>query len=126
MRSHVARGETLHAGKEDDPRRRRSTTPSAPPGRRIGARTRGGPGAHRPALDVVRAKIRVPALRPGVVARPALVDRLRREAADVVGLVAPAGYGKTTLLAQWAAAEERPVAWLTLDLRDNDPAVFLV
>ena len=39
--------------------------------------------------------------------------------------MAPTGYGKTTLLAQWAAKDRRPFAWLTLDDRDNDPAVLL-
>ena len=43
----------------------------------------------------------------------------------MVSVCAPAGYGKTTLLAQWAAADERPFAWVSLDNRDNDPAVFL-
>jgi LuxR family maltose regulon positive regulatory protein len=74
---------------------------------------------------VLEAKLRPPALRQGVVGRPALVHRLRREPARVVSVVAPAGYGKSTLLAQWAAAETRPVAWLSLDNRDNDPAVLL-
>ena len=40
-------------------------------------------------------------------------------------MVAPAGYGKTVLVAQWAADEDRPVLWLTLDALDNDPSVFL-
>ena len=40
-------------------------------------------------------------------------------------MIAPPGYGKTTLLAQWTARERRPVAWLTLDDLDNDPAVLL-
>jgi LuxR family maltose regulon positive regulatory protein len=74
---------------------------------------------------VVEAKIRPPTLRQGLVARPALVNRLRREAPPVVSVVGPAGYGKTTLVAQWAAAEPRPVAWLTIDARDNDPVVLL-
>jgi LuxR family maltose regulon positive regulatory protein len=98
---------------------RRRTRPPAP---RKAAAGRAPP---RPALDVVQAKIRPPTLRQGLVARPALVNRLRREAAPVVSVVAPAGYGKTTLLAQWVAAESRPAAWLSLDARDNDPAVLL-
>lgn len=40
-------------------------------------------------------------------------------------LAAPAGYGKTTVLSEWDAAEERPFAWITLEDRDNDPARFL-
>ncbi len=43
----------------------------------------------------------------------------------LVSVMAPAGYGKTTLLAQWAAKDRRPFAWLTLDERDNDPTVLL-
>jgi LuxR family maltose regulon positive regulatory protein len=74
---------------------------------------------------VIRAKIEPPALRPGVVARTSLVGGLCRDRGGLVDVVAPAGYGKTTLLAQWAQAEARPVAWITVDLRDNDPIVFL-
>ena len=43
----------------------------------------------------------------------------------MVGLTAPAGYGKSTLLAQWAFAEDRPVAWVSLDRLDDDPAALL-
>jgi LuxR family maltose regulon positive regulatory protein len=39
--------------------------------------------------------------------------------------VAPSGYGKTTLLSQWAARDGRPFAWVSLDHRDNDPVVLL-
>jgi LuxR family maltose regulon positive regulatory protein len=42
-----------------------------------------------------------------------------------VSVVAPPGYGKTTLLAQWAARDERPFAWLGLDPHDADPLVLL-
>ena len=40
-------------------------------------------------------------------------------------MVAPAGYGKTTLLSQWAEHDDRAVAWVSLDERDNDPKVLL-
>jgi hypothetical protein len=43
----------------------------------------------------------------------------------VVGVTAPAGYGKSTLLVEWAAGEDRPVAWVALDRLDDDPAVVL-
>ena len=43
----------------------------------------------------------------------------------VVSIVAPPGYGKTTLLAQWATDGPRQAAWLTIDAFDNDPVVFL-
>ena len=48
-----------------------------------------------------------------------------RDGPRVVAITAPPGYGKTTLLAQWLAHEPRPVAWLTVDDLDNDPAVLL-
>jgi len=54
------------------------------------------------------------------------VNRLRAAGAfPRVVVVAPAGYGKTTLLAQWAARDARPFAWLSVDERDNDPIVLL-
>ena len=43
----------------------------------------------------------------------------------MVRVTAPAGYGKTTLLAQWAARDPRPFAWVSLDQRDDDPVSFL-
>ena len=43
----------------------------------------------------------------------------------MVGVTAPAGYGKSTLLAEWAVAEDRRVAWVSLDRFDDDPAVLL-
>ena len=62
------------------------------------------------------------------MARPRLSERLSRGAESALTLVsAPAGFGKTTLLAEWlavAAADGRSVAWLSLDQRDNDPALF--
>jgi LuxR family maltose regulon positive regulatory protein len=55
-----------------------------------------------------------------------VVNRLRAASeARVVHITAPAGYGKTTLLAQWAARDPRPFAWVSLDRRDNDPAALL-
>jgi LuxR family transcriptional regulator, maltose regulon positive regulatory protein len=57
------------------------------------------------------------------VERPALVQRLAQAHAKLVLVDAPAGYGKTTLVAQWrcGAADSRPFAWVTLDPDDNDP-----
>ena len=78
------------------------------------------------AFDCVDAKLRIPAPRPGSVTRTALVNRLRAaHTVPVVAVVAPAGYGKTTVLAQWADRDERPFGWVTLDERDNDPIVLL-
>jgi LuxR family transcriptional regulator, maltose regulon positive regulatory protein len=78
------------------------------------------------ALEPLVAKLTVPSVRPGIVPRPGLVNRLRVATVNhVVTLVAPAGYGKTTLLSQWAEREERAFAWVTMDEGDDDPVVLL-
>ncbi len=77
---------------------------------------------------LLETRLHVPRWRRGLVARPRLSERLSRGAEPALTLVsAPAGFGKTTLLAQWLAAapaEGRSVAGLSLDQRDNDPALF--
>ena len=74
---------------------------------------------------LLETKLHVPRWRRGLVARPRLSERLSRGAESALTLVsAPAGFGKTTLLAEWvavAAADGRSLAWLSLDQRDNDP-----
>ena len=75
--------------------------------------------------NIVEAKVRVPAAPPWAVSRTALVNRLRATSTSLVTLVAPAGYGKTTLAAQWVERERRPCAWLSVDDSDDDPAVLL-
>jgi LuxR family transcriptional regulator, maltose regulon positive regulatory protein len=80
------------------------------------------PGHRACDLDVVHGKLRAPAPRPGSVRRTALVNRLRAaRRMPLVSIVAPAGYGKTTTLAQWAARDERPCAWISVDRHDDDP-----
>jgi LuxR family maltose regulon positive regulatory protein len=60
------------------------------------------------------------------VCRAALVERLGRDDLHrVVSVAAPAGYGKTTLLSQWAARGGPAFAWVSVDDRDNDPKVLL-
>jgi LuxR family transcriptional regulator, maltose regulon positive regulatory protein len=77
-------------------------------------------------FDVIDSKVRVPALPEGTVSRVGLVNRLRTTTTvPIVLIAAPAGYGKTTLLAQWAARDDRSAAWVTLDDRDNDPLVLV-
>jgi LuxR family transcriptional regulator, maltose regulon positive regulatory protein len=77
-------------------------------------------------LELAEPKLHPPPTRPGLVARTGLVERLLdSEAVPIVCVVAPAGYGKTTLLAQWAQHTAHRVAWVSLDERDNDPAVLL-
>ena len=79
-----------------------------------------------PVFDVVAGKLRVPEVRPGSVCRASLIDRLAREVSrPIVSVVAPAGCGKTTLLAQWAQRSGQAVAWMSVDEQDNDPKVLL-
>jgi LuxR family maltose regulon positive regulatory protein len=94
-----------------DPTRRRLARPTLP----------------RTALPfpVFESKLAIPEPRPGAVSRVGLVNRLRTERSRLVTVTAAAGYGKTTLLAQWAARDERPFAWVSLDGRDRDPIVLL-
>jgi LuxR family transcriptional regulator, maltose regulon positive regulatory protein len=77
-------------------------------------------------LDLLASKVRRPPVRPGTVPRPCLIERLRRgDASPIVSVVAPPGYGKTTLLAQWAERNGQPFAWVSVDEADNDPKVLL-
>src|SRR5262249_799183 len=75
---------------------------------------------------VLRAQtLHVPRQQPGFVARPRLTGRLDEALAGRLILVcAPAGFGKTSLLADWARRGGRSAAWLSLDAGDNDPARF--
>ena len=84
------------------------------------------PQAAAPQGDALLAtKLHLPGPRPGLVPRPRLAGQLEAGLDQGMVLVcAPAGYGKTVLLADWALAGQRPVAWLSLDPGDNDPARF--
>jgi LuxR family maltose regulon positive regulatory protein len=91
-------------------------------------------------------KLHIPTLRPELVPRPRLVERLNQAlgsgtsqadgpsagwfARKLTLVSAPAGFGKTTLVCEWlhgrlAATPRLQVAWLSLDTGDNDPARFL-
>jgi LuxR family transcriptional regulator, maltose regulon positive regulatory protein len=76
---------------------------------------------------LAETKLHPPSVRrKGLVPRTELVARLQASrAVPLLSVVAPTGYGKTTLLAQWAAKDRRPFAWVTLDEDDNDPMVLL-
>jgi LuxR family maltose regulon positive regulatory protein len=78
-----------------------------------------------PSFEFLASKLRPPAVRTGVVARTALLDRLVGYSEPVISIVAPPGYGKSTLMAQWAERKGRRVAWVSVDRRDNDPVVLL-
>ena len=69
-------------------------------------------------------KPRRPFTRPGLVLRADLIDRLEKSTTPVVAVVAPAGFGKTSLLCQWADTSRRSLAWLTLDSIDDDPVIL--
>jgi LuxR family maltose regulon positive regulatory protein len=78
------------------------------------------------ATSLLNTKLYIPSIRPELVSRPRLIERLNAGLHRKLTLVsAPAGFGKTTLLSEWVAGCGRPVAWLSLDEGDNDPARFL-
>ena len=83
-------------------------------------------GAATSERDVLLAtKLNVPGLWPDLVPRPRLAQRLDEgRGRGLVLACAPAGYGKTVLLAEWVRRGRQPVAWLSLDAGDNDPARF--
>jgi LuxR family maltose regulon positive regulatory protein len=78
------------------------------------------------AFDLVVSKLHRPLVRPGTVRRSSLIECLARgDRYPIVSVAAPAGYGKTTLLSQWAERHGEPFAWVSLDEGDNDPKVLL-
>jgi LuxR family maltose regulon positive regulatory protein len=82
------------------------------------------PQPRRADLDVpIETKLHAPGVRKEWVERPQLVGSLDSAVARLVLVDAPAGFGKTTLVAQWrsSAQRSRPFAWLTLDRGDDDP-----
>ena len=75
---------------------------------------------------LLRTKLHVPPLRPKLVSRPRLMERLSAGLhRNLILVSAPAGFGKTTLLSEWVAGTDRRVAWLSLDPGDNDLTRFL-
>ena len=81
-----------------------------------------------PPYPILQTKLYVPPIRPELVSRPRLIERLNAglSASHRLTLVsAPAGFGKTTLVSEWVAACERPVAWLSLEEADGDLTRFL-
>ncbi len=75
---------------------------------------------------ILATKLYIPRLRPHVVSRPRLIERLNEGLQrNLILISAPAGFGKTTLVSEWVALIERPAAWLSLDAGENDPTRFL-
>ena len=82
--------------------------------------------ADGPGFDLIAPKLHPPMIRSGSVRRSALIERLTRDdSRPIVSVVAPAGYGKTTLLTQWAEHDGRAFAWVSVEEPDNDPKVLL-
>jgi LuxR family maltose regulon positive regulatory protein len=84
-------------------------------------------GAPSQPVSLLATKLHPPSSRRTLVPRRLLVERLAQAGGQKLTLVAaPAGWGKTTLLAAWKQAEDdaRPFAWLSLDRADNDPVQF--
>ncbi len=76
---------------------------------------------------ILATKLFKPATRPEAVRRPQLVARLEEgRQRKLILISAPAGFGKTTLVSEWIAGSEQPVAWLSLDKGDNDLTRFLI
>jgi LuxR family maltose regulon positive regulatory protein len=74
---------------------------------------------------LLKTKLYIPPVRPGLITRPHLVERLNAGLDRKLALMsAPAGFGKTTLMAEWVAECSVPVAWLSLDEEDNDLTRF--
>jgi LuxR family maltose regulon positive regulatory protein len=74
---------------------------------------------------LLATKLHIPSLRPEIVARPKLIERINNGLAQKLTLIsAPAGFGKTTLLCAWCEQSPRTVGWITLDHNDNDVTRF--
>lgn len=80
------------------------------------------------ATAILVTKLYLPQPSPKAVPRPRLIERLYEGLAagrKLVLISAPAGFGKTTLVSEWVTGCGRPVAWLSLDEGDGEPARFL-
>ena len=75
---------------------------------------RAGPSLAELEAVLLEAKLSVPHRRAGSVSRAGLIEAARARGCRVVGVTAPAGYGKSTLLAEWAELDDRRVAWVSL------------
>lgn len=76
--------------------------------------------------QLLTTKLFIPKNRPDLVSRPRLLERMNAGLHRKLTLVsAPAGFGKTTLVSEWIATCDRPVAWLSLEKGDSDPGRFL-
>lgn len=78
-------------------------------------------------IELLATKLFIPRLRKNLVSRPRLVGQLNAGLdKKLILIAAPAGFGKTTLLAEWIQQSPKHVAWVSLDNNDNDPIRFWV
>ncbi len=76
-------------------------------------------------MPLLKTKLDIPPTRAKLLSRPRLIERLKECSGHKLTVIcAPAGYGKTTALSQWAAGCNHPIAWFSLDPSDNDPTHF--
>ena len=77
--------------------------------------------------ELLATKFNIPRTRPDLLGRSRLIQRLDQGMARelMVLVCTPAGFGKTTLLADWAANARWPVAWLSLDSAGQRPGAVL-
>ncbi|HTP07371.1 MAG TPA: LuxR C-terminal-related transcriptional regulator [Anaerolineae bacterium] len=73
--------------------------------------------------SLIQTKLQRPRVGRGLVARPHLLEQLNASH-NLTLVLAPAGYGKTTLLSSWLETRQQPYAWLALDEHDDDPGIF--
>jgi len=74
---------------------------------------------------LLTTKLNIPPLRPQLVSRPRLFERLNEGLIyDLILVSAPAGFGKTTLVSEWVRQSQIPTAWLSLEEADNNPHRF--
>ncbi len=76
-------------------------------------------------FELAEVKLAPPMARSGTVAKEEAITRLCTADVPFATVIAPAGYGKTTLLARWSEADPRPFAWVALDGEHDDAVVFL-
>ncbi|MCP4544202.1 MAG: tetratricopeptide repeat protein [Chloroflexi bacterium] len=82
-------------------------------------------------VPFLTTKFYIPPVRPGLISRPRLIEQLNAGlwrnddfSRKLTIVSAPPGFGKTELLSEWVSSVERPVAWVSLDRDDNNPARF--
>ena len=95
-----------------------------PGGALASARLRGKSSVRAGNSPALGPKFHPPIGRAGIVTRTALIERMIASESPVITLVAPPGYGKTTVLAQWVERLRPRVAWVSCDKTDNDPTAL--